>query len=89
MDINALVNYRWELSLGETRLSRAEFDALTSLNEPLVQLNGKWVQLDSEQVQAARRFWDTEGHQGQMGLVQAAQFVLGGQAGAEGLPIDA
>jgi SNF2 family DNA or RNA helicase len=88
LNINALVNYRWELSLGDTRLTRAEFDALTSLNEPLVQLNGKWVQLDSEKVQAARRFWDTEGQGGQMGLMQAAQYVLGGQTGAEGLPID-
>lgn len=88
LDLNALVNYRWELSLGDTRLSRAEFEALTSLNEPLVQLNGKWVQLDDEQVKAAQRFWATEGHGGQMGLIQAAQYVLGGQVGAEGLPID-
>jgi SNF2 family DNA or RNA helicase len=88
LNLNTLVDFRWELSLGDTRLSRAEFDALTSLNEPLVQLNGKWVQLDSDQVQAAKRFWDTEGHAGQMGLVQAAQYVLGGETGAEGLPID-
>jgi len=88
LNLNTLVNYRWELSLGDTRLSRAEFDALASLNEPLVQLNGKWVQLDDEQVQAARKFWDKEGQGGQMGLMQAAQYILGGQAGAEGLPID-
>ncbi|HSM24425.1 MAG TPA: DEAD/DEAH box helicase, partial [Anaerolineaceae bacterium] len=88
LNLNSLVNYRWELSLGDTRLTRAEFDALTSLNEPLVQLNGKWVQLDNEQVQAARRFWEKEGQGGQMGLMQAAQYVLGGQTGAEGLPID-
>jgi len=56
LNLNTLVNYRWELSLGDTRLSRAEFDALASLNEPLVQLNGKWVQLDDEQVQAARKW---------------------------------
>ena len=83
-----MVNYRWELSIGDTRLTKAEFEALASLNEPLVQLNGRWVQLDSDQVQAARRFWDTQGQDGQMGLLQAAQYVLGGQAGAEGLPID-
>jgi len=88
LNLNTLVNYRWELSLGDTRLSRAEFDALASLNEPLVQLNGKWVQLDNEQVQAARKFWEKEGQGGQMGLMQAAQYILGGQAGAEGLPID-
>jgi len=88
LNLDSLVNYRWELSIGDTRLTKAEFEALASLNEPLVQLNGRWVQLDSDQVQAARRFWDTQGQDGQMGLLQAAQYVLGGQAGAEGLPID-
>ncbi len=88
LKLNTLVNYHWELSIGETSLSKAEFEALASLKEPLVQLNGKWVQLDNEQVEAARRFWDTEGQDGQMGLMQAAQYVLGGQTGAEGLPID-
>ncbi len=88
LNLDALVNYRWELSIGDSRLTKAEFEALASLNEPLVQLNGNWVQLDSEQVQAARRFWDTQGQDGQMGLLQAAQYVLGGQAGAEGLPIE-
>jgi SNF2 family DNA or RNA helicase len=88
LNLNALVNYKWELSIGKTRLTRAEFEALASLNEPLVQLNGKWVQLDNEQVTAARRFWDAQGQEGQMGLLQAAQYALGGQAGVEGLPID-
>ena len=88
LNLDSLVNYRWELSIGETRLSKAEFEALASLNEPLVQMNGHWVQLDTEQVQAARRFWETQGQDGQMGLLQAAQYVLGGETGAEGLPID-
>jgi SNF2 family DNA or RNA helicase len=88
LNLDSLVNYRWELSIGDTRLSKAEFEALASLNEPLVQMNGHWVQLDSDQMQAARRFWETQGQDGQMGLLQAAQYVLGGQAGAEGLPID-
>jgi SNF2 family DNA or RNA helicase len=88
LKLNALINYRWELSIGETLLTREEFEALAALNEPLVQLDGKWVQLDQEQVEAARRFWDTEGQDGQMGLIQAAQYVLGGETGAEGLPIE-
>ncbi len=88
LSLNSLVNYHWELSIGVTKLSQSEFEALASLNEPLVQINGKWVQLDTEQVEAARRFWHTQGQDGQMGLMQAAQYILGGQAGAQGLPID-
>ena len=88
LSLNSLVNYHWELSIGVTKLSQSEFEALASLNEPLVQINGKWVQLDTEQVEAARRFWHTQGQDGQMGLTQAAQYILGGQAGAQGLPID-
>ena len=88
LSLNSLVSYHWELSIGVTKLSQSEFEALASLNEPLVQINGKWVQLDTEQVEAARRFWHTQGQDGQMGLMQAAQYILGGQAGAQGLPID-
>ena len=40
MNLENLVQYRWQLSLGETELSREEFDALVALKSPLVQIRG-------------------------------------------------
>jgi len=88
LGMDALVQYHWELSLGETELSREEFEALVALKQPLVQIRGQWVQLDQEQIEAARHFWEKENHTGKMGLVQAAQYALGGQTSAQGLPVD-
>ena len=58
-----LVRYRWELAVGGEPLSREEFESLVALKSPLVQVRGKWVQLDAEQVEAAIRFWQKQDRQ--------------------------
>ncbi|MRR32272.1 hypothetical protein EG834_18530, partial [bacterium] len=87
LGINTLVHFEWELSLGETTLTREEFEALAALKSPLVKVRGQWVQLDTEQVDAAIRFWEKQQHSGEMGLLEAAQLALGGET-AHGLPLD-
>jgi SNF2 family DNA or RNA helicase len=83
-----LVNYQWELSLGDTPLTRAEFEALAALKSPLVQIRGQWVQLDPEQIEAAIRFWETQHAEGDIGLQEALQLGLGAEAAGGGLPVD-
>ncbi|MBK6328938.1 MAG: hypothetical protein IPF56_23845 [Chloroflexi bacterium] len=34
MNLEKLVSYRWQLSLGDTELTREEFDALVALKSP-------------------------------------------------------
>ncbi|MFZ6030204.1 MAG: DEAD/DEAH box helicase [Chloroflexota bacterium] len=88
MTLENLVAYQWELSLGETSLSEEEFHSLAALKTPLVQVRGQWVQLDADQIEAAIRFWDKQQFEGEMGLLGAIQFGLGGQDTQSGLPID-
>ncbi len=83
----ALIRYEWELSLGDTTLSREEFEQLAALKVPLVQLRGQWVQLDAEQIEAAIQFWEKQQRRGQMSLLEAAQLALGAET-AHGLPLD-
>ncbi len=87
LGLNALVHFEWELALGETTLTRAEFEELAALKTPLVQVRGEWVQLDTEQVEAAIRFWEKQQHSGEMKLIEAAQLALGSDS-AHGLPLD-
>ena len=42
----ALVDYEWEVSLGEERLDAEELARLAELQQPLVRLRGQWVELD-------------------------------------------
>jgi SNF2 family DNA or RNA helicase len=88
LGMEKLVNYRWELALGNTTLTKDEFESLASLKLPLVQVRGQWVQLDSEQIEAAIRFWDNKTNMaGEFSLLDAARFGLGGAEAPGDLPV--
>ncbi len=89
MNLRNLVKYRWELSIGDTPLTREEFDALVALKSPLVQIRGQWVQLDPEQIEAAIQFWEKQQTlEGEFSLQEAMQLGLGGAETHNGLPVD-
>ena len=88
LSFDSLVNYSWELSVGDTTLSEDEFRELVALKSPLVQVRGQWVQLDPEQIEAALRFWQSRQHEGEAGLLEALQMGLDGEQTVGGLPVE-
>ncbi len=82
-----LVRYRWEISVGGESMSREEFEALVALKSPLVQIRGQWVQLDSEQIEAAIRFWEKQEEGAEIGLLGAAALALD-EATVDGLDVE-
>ena len=89
MSLDDLVRYRWQLSLGDTELTREEFDALVALKSPLVQIRGQWVQLDPEQIEAAIRFWQEQDLEGTVSLHEAMKLGLDGhEREQDGLPVE-
>ncbi|MGH3086015.1 MAG: DEAD/DEAH box helicase, partial [Rubrobacteraceae bacterium] len=88
MSLDALVNYRWELSLGGQSLSKEEFETLVALKSPLVQLRGEWVRLDPEQVEAALDFFSKQDHEKDIELSEALQLGLGGVEEIDGLEVE-
>jgi SNF2 family DNA or RNA helicase len=90
LGLDNLVRYQWQLSLGETALSRAEFDALVALKSPLVALRGQWVQLDPAQIEAAIRFWQEQDWSGSLSPQEAIRLAaLGAENEHEGLAVEA
>ena len=83
-----IVNFRWELSLGDTALTREEFEALVALKSPLVHIRGQWVQLDPAQIEAAIRFWEGNDPEGEIGLQEALRLGLGAEGAQDGLPVE-
>ncbi|MCB8946222.1 MAG: DEAD/DEAH box helicase [Ardenticatenaceae bacterium] len=79
MNLDNLVRYQWQLSLGDTELSREEFEALVALKSPLVQIRGQWVQLDAEQIEAAIHFWQEQDMTGTLSLYEAMKLGVGGE----------
>ncbi|MCC2686538.1 MAG: box helicase, partial [Paenibacillaceae bacterium] len=52
--INQLVQFDWRLSIGDTEITEEEFRKLEAQNRRLVQIRGRWVQLDPAAVEQIR-----------------------------------
>lgn len=90
--LNSLVDYDWELALGDGTITQAEFAELSRLKVPLVQLRGEWVELPVEEIEEAIEFFKK--HSGNdLTLAEALKLGLntGGETtkteGKSGLPI--
>lgn len=59
--LDALVDYRWEVSLGDQPLTAEELESLAALKSPLVQLHGRWVELDPKRLAAGLRLLRSTG----------------------------
>ena len=88
MSLQKLIEYQWELSLGDTSLTEQEFHALAALKAPLVQIRGQWVQLDPEQVEAAIQFWEKQKLRGRINLLEAMQMRMRAGEAQGNLPVD-
>jgi SNF2 family DNA or RNA helicase len=51
-----LVEFRWDLALGDETLTEAEITALAEAKAPLIRLRGQWVTVDAEQVRRGLDF---------------------------------
>ena len=71
-----LVEYDWQIALGDQPLTMAEFEKLAKLKVPLVQLRGQWIELRPEQIEAAIAFFDKQQAKGQMNLGDALKLGL-------------
>jgi len=86
LGLDALVDYQWRLSLGDTPLTQEQFDELTTLGMPLVRVSGRWVELRPEDVKAARRFLDDHPG-GSTSLGSALRLAFGVDAEEAGLHV--
>jgi hypothetical protein len=86
MGLQTLVEYRWEISLGDQAMTEAEFRRLMQQESPLVRLRGQWVELLPEDRDSAKKFLGMT-TSGQMTLLQALRQVSGASDESHGLTI--
>ncbi|GAA1283418.1 DEAD/DEAH box helicase [Saccharothrix xinjiangensis] len=72
LGLKVLVDYRWELSLGDERLTETELNALAKAKVPLVRVRGQWVHVDRKRLAAGLAFL----RHGGGGQMAAAQVLL-------------
>ncbi len=74
-----LVNFRYDLAVGDETLDPDELAELARLKVPLVRLRGQWVELDDRHLQAALKFLE----KGRSGTITAADALLEGLHGTD------
>lgn len=55
-----LVEYEYELAIGDQKISEKEWRQLVEAKSPLVQFRGQWVELDQQKMQQMLEFWQTQ-----------------------------
>ena len=50
-DINSMLGYKWEASVEGKKISEEEFNYLMNSREPLINLNGKWILVDQQDIE--------------------------------------
>ncbi|MCX2929032.1 DEAD/DEAH box helicase [Mycobacterium sp. CVI_P3] len=51
-----LIDFRWELAVGDDTLTEDEINALSQTKAPLIRLRGQWVSVDPEQLRRGLEF---------------------------------
>jgi SNF2-related domain/SNF2 Helicase protein/Helicase conserved C-terminal domain len=84
LGLQSLVDYKWQLSLGDEPLTDDELKALTELKAPLVRLRGQWVELDAKRLAAGLKMITSTG---QMTIADLLHAGLSTADGPAGLPV--
>jgi len=77
--LNDLVEFRYDLAVGDTTLDAGELDELAQLKIPLVRVRGQWVELDDRNLKAALTFME----RGREGVMRAGDVLVAGLRGPE------
>jgi SNF2 family DNA or RNA helicase len=77
LSLGELVQFEWQVALGEEKLTLQELTALADLKAPLVKVRGQWVQMSAQEIQAALHFWKQKSS-GSATAREIVQMALGG-----------
>ncbi|MBO4143685.1 DEAD/DEAH box helicase [Micromonospora tulbaghiae] len=84
LGLDALVDYRWELALGDQPLTAEELASLADLKSPLVRLRGRWVELDPQRLEAGLKLLRSSG---ELTVADLLRMGLSGDDRAGELPV--
>jgi hypothetical protein len=86
LGLHSLVNYSWQIALGDQSLSIDAFQRLAGQGSPLLRVNGQWVEIRPDDLNGAMRFLK-EHPGGQMTVMEAIRLGNGIDGSDTGLPI--
>lgn len=78
LGLNSLVKFNWQIAIGDQPLTLEEFQTLARQTDgaPLVRVRGRWIEINSEQLAAARELLQRN-PSGEMTLLEAIRIAHG------------
>jgi hypothetical protein len=86
MNLDALVDYNWQVALGDQTLTPEEITALARSKVPLVRLRDRWIEAQPGDINSALKFL-SRNHSGQMTLFEALRQSYLADDLQTGLPV--
>ncbi|BAZ67481.1 putative helicase [Fischerella sp. NIES-4106] len=72
--LDSLVQYQYELAIGDQVVTPKEWEQLINAKSPLVHFRGQWMELDRDKMQQLLEFWQSHGNeQPEMTLLEFMQ----------------
>ena len=87
LGLDGLVDYRYEVALGDDSLSAVELRELAALKVPLVRVRGRWVELQPADIEAALRTLEDAAGGAEATVGDLLRQGLGLEPSPGGLPI--
>jgi SNF2 family DNA or RNA helicase len=87
LGLKSLLNFQWELSLAGETLTKADFEGLLAQRSPLVEINGKWVELRPQEVKAAQSFLTSRKTETPLSVEDALRISTGDTQVIDKLPV--
>ncbi|PSQ88376.1 MAG: ATP-dependent helicase [Bacteroidetes bacterium QH_2_63_10] len=87
LSLDTIVEFDWEVALGEHELSREELEALADMKAPLVHLRGEWVEVDLDAIREVLDRLDRQESE-EVTAQDLMHMRLGAESGPAGLPVE-
>ena len=83
LSLETLIQFDWEVALGDQKLTFRELEALVRMKAPLVRVRGQWVEMSAQEIQAAIDFWKKKGTE-KATVRDIIQMALGAREAPQG-----
>ncbi|MGB5770386.1 MAG: DEAD/DEAH box helicase [Crocosphaera sp.] len=87
LSLQSLLNYQLNIAIGETKISKKDFEKLLDKKSPLVEVNGEWIALQPSDVKAAQSILGKSYDPIQLSVEDALRFTTGDTSTIAKLPI--
>ena len=85
LSMDQIVQFKWQVALGDEKLTLAELQAMVKLETPLVKVRGQWIRVRREEIEAAIALLQQRTG-GEASVREVVQMALGGGVAPGGLP---